>query len=39
VEKIYPVGEMNDYEREAYKAMIPELAASIEKGVKFAKEN
>ncbi len=39
VEKVYPIGEMNDYEKEAFKAMMPELAASIEKGIKFAKDN
>lgn len=30
---------MSDYEKEIMNAMKPELLASIEKGVKFVKEN
>jgi hypothetical protein len=39
VDKIYGRGELNDYEQEGLKSMMPELIASIEKGIKFAKEN
>lgn len=39
VEQIYGLGELNDYEKAGLKAMMPELRASIEKGVAFAKEN
>jgi malate dehydrogenase len=39
VEKVYGMGELNDYEKEALKAMMPELAASIEKGHKFVHDN
>lgn len=39
VEQIYGLGDMNDYERNALKAMMPELRASIEKGVKFVQES
>jgi hypothetical protein len=39
VETIHPVGAMSPYEQEALNAMKPELIASIEKGVKFVKEN
>jgi malate dehydrogenase len=39
VEKVYGLGELNDYEQEGLKAMMPELIASIEKGMKFVKEN
>jgi malate dehydrogenase len=38
VEEIYGLGDLNDYEKTALKAMIPELGSSIEKGVKFANE-
>lgn len=33
------MGAMSPYEQEALNAMKPELIASIEKGVKFVKEN
>ncbi len=36
---MYGLGELNDYEQEGLKAMMPELIASIEKGMKFVKEN
>lgn len=39
VETIHPIGSMSDYEKEAFAAMKPELAASIEKGFKFVREN
>ncbi|CAD7695681.1 unnamed protein product [Ostreobium quekettii] len=38
-EEIHPIGDINEYEKEALDAMIPELNASIESGVKFAAEN
>lgn len=39
VETVYGLGELNTYEAAALKAMMPELRASIEKGVKFAQES
>lgn len=39
VETIHPVGSMSDYEKEVMNSMMPELIASIEKGVKFVQEN
>jgi len=39
VDTIYPLGDLSDYEKEGLQGMIPELTASIEKGVKFAKES
>jgi len=39
VETIHPVGSLSDYEKEIMAAMKPELIASIEKGVKFVKDN
>eukprot|EP00803_Ostreobium_quekettii_P002625 evm.model.scf_148EXC.2 EVM.evm.TU.scf_148EXC.2 scf_148EXC:5303-10613(+) len=39
VEEIYPIGDINEYEKEALDSMVPELNASIETGVKFAAEN
>lgn len=39
VETIHGLGSMSDYEKEVYSSMSPELLASIEKGVKFVKEN
>jgi malate/lactate dehydrogenase len=39
VETIHPIGSMSDYEKEAFAAMKPELAASIEKGFKFVRDN
>lgn len=38
VEEVYGLGEMNDYEKENLRAMMQELRASIEKGVKFVQE-
>jgi hypothetical protein len=38
VETIHPVGSMTKYEKDALEAMKPELIASIEKGINFAKE-
>jgi malate dehydrogenase len=39
VENIHGLGSMSDYEKEVYSSMSPELLASIEKGIKFVKEN
>lgn len=39
VDKVMELGPMTDYEKEKLKAMMPELLSSIEKGVKFVKEN
>jgi malate dehydrogenase len=39
VETIHPVGSMSDYEKEVMNSMMPELIASIEKGVKYVQEN
>jgi hypothetical protein len=39
VEAVHPVGSLSGYEQEILAAMKPELLASIEKGVKFVKEN
>eukprot|EP01024_Parvocaulis_polyphysoides_P050772 TRINITY_DN4955_c1_g1_i3.p1 TRINITY_DN4955_c1_g1~~TRINITY_DN4955_c1_g1_i3.p1 ORF type:complete len:375 (-),score=66.70 TRINITY_DN4955_c1_g1_i3:314-1363(-) len=38
VAEIYPIGQINEQEQEGMKAMIPELARSIEAGVKFVHE-
>lgn len=37
VEKVHELGPLSDYEKEALKAMMPELHSSIQKGVEFAK--
>ena len=37
VSEIYGLGDLSDYEQEGLKAMMPELTASIEKGVNFVK--
>ena len=37
VEEIYGLGSLNEYEQAGLKAMMPELRASIEKGIAFAK--
>nr|QKY15218.1 malate dehydrogenase (MDH) [Polytomella parva] len=37
VDKIIPFGEITEYEKEGLKLLMPELVASIEKGVKFVK--
>jgi malate dehydrogenase len=39
VEMVHPVGSISDYEADIMNAMKPELLASIEKGIKFVKEN
>eukprot|EP00955_Chlamydomonas_euryale_P073890 361875-Chlamydomonas_euryale.AAC.12 len=39
VEKINEIGALSDYEKEALKAMMPELIAQIEKGIEFVKNN
>lgn len=39
VETIHPVGSLSDYEKEIMTAMQPELIASIEKGIKFVRDN
>ncbi len=36
VEKIHPIGPMNDFEKKLYAAAIPELKKNIAKGVEFA---
>jgi malate dehydrogenase len=38
VDTVYPLGDLSDYEKEGLAALVPELTASIEKGVKFVKE-
>ncbi|KFM24699.1 Malate dehydrogenase, mitochondrial [Auxenochlorella protothecoides] len=38
VEEVYGLGELNDYERAGLKSLVPELQASIDKGVKFMQE-
>lgn len=38
VETVYGLGTLSDYEKEGLAAMMPELRASIEKGVNFARE-
>ncbi|GLI59145.1 hypothetical protein VaNZ11_000972 [Volvox africanus] len=37
VDKVFDLGTLSDYEKEGLKAMMPELLASIEKGVQFIK--
>jgi malate/lactate dehydrogenase len=37
VEKVYDLGTLSDYEKNALKAMFPELHSSIEKGINFVK--
>lgn len=37
VDKVWDLGILNDYEKEGLKAMMPELLASIEKGIEFVK--
>lgn len=39
VEEVYGLGELNDFEKAGLKALIPELQASVDKGVKFVQEN
>jgi malate dehydrogenase len=37
VDKVFDVGTLSDYEKDGLKAMMPELLASIEKGLQFVK--
>ena len=37
VDKIHDLGLLSDYEKDGLKAMMPELLASIEKGIQFVK--
>ncbi|KAK4804013.1 hypothetical protein SAY86_003830 [Trapa natans] len=39
VEEVLGLGPLSDYERQGLELLIPELKASIEKGVKFANQN
>ncbi|CAL9755333.1 unnamed protein product [Musa acuminata subsp. burmannicoides] len=39
VEEVLGLGPLSDYEKEGLEKLKPELKASIEKGIKFAKEN
>jgi malate dehydrogenase len=39
VEEVLGLGPLSDFEKEGLEALKPELKASIEKGIKFAKEN
>lgn len=39
VEEVLGLGALSDYEKEGLEKLIPDLKASIEKGIKFAKEN
>ncbi|XXG61506.1 hypothetical protein AAC387_Pa05g0101 [Persea americana] len=39
VEEVLGLGSLSDYEKEGLEKLIPDLKASIEKGIKFAKEN
>lgn len=39
VEEVLGLGSLSDYEKEGLEKLKPELKASIEKGIKFAKEN
>eukprot|EP00268_Persea_americana_P020712 TRINITY_DN2079_c0_g1_i7.p1 TRINITY_DN2079_c0_g1~~TRINITY_DN2079_c0_g1_i7.p1 ORF type:complete len:352 (+),score=68.95 TRINITY_DN2079_c0_g1_i7:1232-2287(+) len=39
VEEVLGLGPLSDYEKEGLEKLIPDLKASIEKGIKFAKEN
>lgn len=36
VEKILPLGNLNDFETKAVEALVPELQGSVKKGVEFA---
>lgn len=38
-EEVYPLGDLNDYEKEGLKAAIPELRSSIQKGIDFVHGN
>ncbi|KAH7527274.1 hypothetical protein JRO89_XSUnG0040300 [Xanthoceras sorbifolium] len=39
VEEVLGFGPLSDYEKEGLEKLKPELKSSIEKGIKFAKEN
>ena len=39
VEEVLGLGPLSDYEKEGLENLKPELKSSIEKGIKFAKEN
>ncbi|KAJ4980770.1 hypothetical protein NE237_031607 [Protea cynaroides] len=39
VEEVYGLGLLSDYEKQGLEKLKPELLSSIEKGIKFAKEN
>lgn len=39
VEEVFKLGEMSEYEQQGLKALLPELRASIDKGVEFANSN
>ncbi|CAB4276208.1 unnamed protein product [Prunus armeniaca] len=39
VEEVLGLGPLSDYEKQGLQSLIPELKASIEKGIKFAKES
>jgi malate dehydrogenase len=39
VEEVFGLGPLSDFEKEGLEALKPELKASIEKGIKFAREN
>ena len=36
-EKVFPLGDLSEYEKEGLKLAIPELKGSIDKGVEFGK--
>jgi len=38
VQKIHPIGDLNDYEKEQYKMLIPLLQKNIETGIEFANQ-
>lgn len=39
VEKIHPIGDLNDFEKDLIKKAIPELKKNIQTGVDFVKNN
>lgn len=39
VEEVLGLGPLSDFEKEGLENLKPELQSSIEKGIKFAKEN
>lgn len=38
-EEVLGLGPLSDYEKHGLESLIPELKASIEKGIKFANQN